>query len=240
MRHQCVHQRSGQRTQEAALGIDTVAPVHPGPRRRVATRDGSARRSESGDRLADVGQRLEHARRVGRRAREGDADGDDGLARDRRRVILDGRGTAHEQGGHHIVGGAGHEVIECGGHLASPLRRMDEDAASDDRADGPELELQRGHDAEVGAGASHAPRTGRGFWSSLAWAQAPIGRHHLDLNQKGIDGSAPACAANDPIPPPRVSPATPVCETVPALQARPCACAASVEVAQQSTTLAAR
>jgi hypothetical protein len=103
--------------------------------------------------------------------------------------------------------------IELRQHRGRLLERVEPRPRRDERADGMELELERRHDAEVRAGAAHAPEELRLLLRARA-DDVAVCCDELDLEQvvdrQAVLAHEPADAGAER------RPATPVCETVPA------------------------
>ena len=136
-------------------------------------------------------------------------------------------------------GARGVEVAPRAQHLARLRERIDDEAGVELGADRMERELERRDDAEVAAAAAQRPE-------QLGLRRAPRRRAQRAVGGDDASRSAgcrsvrPWRRVSQPKPPPSVRPATPVVELMPSGVARPCACAAAIEVGEQRAGADAR
>ena len=119
-------------------------------------------------------------------------------------------------------GAAGQEVAIGAHDLVAHARRPDERPA-ETIGDGMRLEQEAGDDAEIAAAAAQRPEQ-VGILGLAGGHEAAVGKHDVGLEEV-VDGQ-PVFAGQIAVPPPSVSPATPVDETMPNGTARPKACVA--------------
>ena len=80
-----------------------------------------------------------------------------------------------------------------------------------------------------------SPQNSSGFSSAAARTTSPAAV--TTVNDSTLSQDRPCCRASQPIPPPRVRPPTPVCETLPAVDGQPVRLAGDVEGAEQGAAL---
>ena len=131
------------------------------------------------------------------------------------------RGGEHDVDDRQLLGSVRHEVATRLEYRTRLFPRVHEAPGQHDRADAVGTKLERGDDAEVAAAAAKRPEQIRVLVGARTHRRA-VGEHDLGGQQR-VDRSSPWWRMSQPIPPPSVSPPTPVWETWPAGTARPCA-----------------
>ena len=115
-------------------------------------------------------------------------------------------------------------------HLASTIERERHESAHHRGPTRVQPELEARHHAEVPASSSQAPQQLR--FVGAAARTTSIRRRSRPRPRSGCRHARPCLRINQPIPPPSVSPATPVCEIRPPVLASPSACVAASKSAQ--------
>ena len=114
--------------------------------------------------------------------------------------------------GGQLVRDIGDPVAVEAHQLRRLLHRPRHQAAVHDRSDRVQPELELGDDAEVPAATADAPEQVRVHVLARGH-QLALGGDHVDRDQ--VVDLSPYLRISQPIPPPRVSPASPVCVTIP-------------------------
>src|SRR6266511_1706191 len=131
------------------------------------------------------------------------------------------RDRAEPNVGPALVGRVGDEVPVEAQDLGGVLGRPEHRSGHDGGADRVQREPERADDAEVPASASQGPEQ-VGVIIGRRPDDLALGGDHLGLYE--VSTVSPCLRMSQPMPPPRLTPPTPVWLTMPPVVARPCAC----------------